>query len=186
VRLAEFRLIRINTSYASSRWFVTEEAYPTFRTKTGLCTITPEAIQLTRDGVRGSAAAALLGSSSIGGRLIVYALLGLALLGIGIGYLSRNEFGDAAVPIGMGAFLLLSAIRSRHNTASPLIPRDKIQAITATKPRPPATRGFFTVQFLEGSRSVNRLIILPGILDGGQEEFDKALALFHSSGLTVL
>jgi hypothetical protein len=165
---------------------VSDEVYPTFRTKTGVCTITPEAIHLTREGVRGASADALLGSGSIGTRLIVYAVLGVALLGIGVRYLSRQKYGDAAVPVAMGGFLLITAIRSRHNTACPVIPRNQIQSISATRPVPPATRGFFTVQFLQGTRSVNRLIILPGVLDGGQAEFDKAIEVFHSCGLTVL
>jgi hypothetical protein len=165
---------------------VTEETHPTFRTKTGICTITPEQIVLTREGVRGRSAEALLGSGSIGGLLILYAVSGLSLLGIGIRYLSREKYGDAAVPIAMGAFLLVSAIRSRNNTAAPVIPRDQIQSITATKPIPPATRGYFKVQFLQGSRSVTRLIILPGVLDGGQAEFDKAMEVFRGSGLTVI
>ncbi|MDA0657685.1 MAG: hypothetical protein O2931_09560 [Planctomycetota bacterium] len=165
---------------------MTEESHPTFRTKNGICTITLEQIVLTRKRVRGRFTAALLGTGSIRRLLILYTVLGLSLLGIGVLYLARAKYGDAIVPIIMGAFLLVNAIRSRNNSAAPLIPRDQIQSITATKPIPPATRGYFKVQFLQGSKSVTRLIILPGVLDGGQAEFDKAMAVFRGSGLTVI
>ncbi|MFN8706953.1 MAG: hypothetical protein ACK50J_09750, partial [Planctomyces sp.] len=97
---------------------MTEVNHHTFRTKTGICTITPEEIILTRQGVRGEAAESLMGSGSIRGRLILFAFLGASLLAVGGFYLSRKNIGDAVVPTALGVFLLVDAIRSRNNTAA--------------------------------------------------------------------
>ncbi len=165
---------------------MTDETHPTFRTKTGTCTITREQIVLTRQGVRGRVADALIGSVSTRRLLVLYTVLGLSFLSIGVLCLSRHLYVVAALAIAMGAFLLVNTVRSRNNSAAPVILRDQIQSITAKKPIPSATRGYFKVQFLQGSRSVTRLIILPGVLEDGQAEFDKAIAAFRSSGITVI
>src|SRR5687768_7074196 len=54
-----------------------------FRTKTGMCTITDDRIVLTRDGARGAAAGAVVGSS-ITRTLIIYLVLAAVLGFIGV------------------------------------------------------------------------------------------------------
>ena len=165
---------------------MSEDEYPTFKTKTGVCTVTPEYIVLTREGLRGQSAEALMGRGSLGKRLLLYALLGFALSAIGIYALTENRFGDAVIPLAGGLFLIVQAYRSRNNSATPVIPRADIRAITATSPKPPATRGYFTVQFDDNGRARDRLIILPGVLEGGSAEFDTAKQVLHDAGLTVV
>ena len=163
---------------------VTHEIHPSFRTKSGLCTVTPDQIVLTRVGLRGRFAELVLGSGTTR-LLLTYAVLGIVLVGVGIYYLRQSKVVDAVIALAIGVLLLTNAFRSRRNTATPVIPRAAIQSIIATKPVAAMTRGYFAVEFLENARLVKRIIILPGILENGQAEYQKALEVFQSCGLPV-
>ncbi len=162
-----------------------DEARPKFRTKTGFCTITPDQIVLTRGGLRGQIAEVMYGSGSRLSTLIRSAVIGFSLLGFGFYLLTRHATFGGVFLVAFGAYFLLNVVLSCNSSATPVIPRTQIQTIVACKPMPPTTRGYFTIAFLENSRQVQRLIILPGVLDGGEAEFQKALMVFQSCGLRI-
>lgn len=155
-----------------------------FRTKTGTCTITSESIILTREGPRGAAAQALHGrGGSINRTLILYSLIGLGAVGFGFRSLMAGDTFGGVLLLAMGLYFLVNVIASRNNSAAPVIERSAIRSVTAHPPRPPATRGYFTVLFDEGGKTRKRLIILPGLVEGGGEEYKKAEAMMKIAGL---
>ena len=160
---------------------ITEAEY-TFRTKTGTCTITPEQIILTRDGSRG-AAAELTVSSSIGRALMIYGVLGGSALIMGLWYLLGDDTPAGVVFSVIGALFLWNVVKSRNNSAVPTIDRSAIRAVEAHPPRPPATRGYFTVLFEEHGKVRKRMIMLPGVMENGQAEYERAEAAMRASGL---
>ena len=161
---------------------MSNEAKYTFRTKTGTCTITPEQIILTRESARG-AAADLTVSTSIGRALLIYGLLGGSALIIGLWYLLGGNTRAGVVFGVIGALLLWNVVKSRNNSAAPIIDRSAIRAVEAHPPRPPATRGYFTVLFEEHGKVRKRMIILPGMMENGQAEYERAEAAIRASGL---
>ena len=158
----------------------TEGKY-TFRTKTGICTITPEQIILTREGARG--AADLTVSTSIGRALLIYGLLGGSALIIGLWYLLGGNTRAGVVFGVIGALLLWNVVKSRNNSTAPIIERSAIIAVEAHPPRPPATRGYLTVLFEEHGKVRKRMIMLPGVMENGQAEYERAEAAMRASGL---
>ena len=156
-----------------------------FRTKTGFCLITPDDIVLSRSGLRGKMAQSLQGSSSIKKLLLRYVILGLVEITIGVYFLIQASYIIGAFLIFIGGYLLFQTFKSRNNTASPVIQRKAIESIVANPPAPPLKRGYFNVYFYWGDRILNRIIILPGSLQGGVSEFDKALEVFEASGLKI-
>ena len=154
----------------------------TFRTKTGTCTITHDKIILKRRGVRGAAAKIILGNS-IKRVLLLNLLLGIAALLFGIYYFRSRQLANDFFFSVIGIILLLNVLQSLKNSATPVVDRSSIRDIRIHSPRPPITRGYFTVIFQEGGKLRKRLIMLPGSMENGNEEFKKAVAIFKESGL---
>lgn len=154
----------------------------TFRTKTGTCTITSEQIILTREGTRGAFAQWALGNS-IGRILLVYGLLGGSALAFGISSLLRGGMVEGVLLSVVGAYFLWGVFSSRHNSAAPILNRSAIRTVEAHPPRPPATRGYFAISFEEDGKMRKRLIILPGMLENGSEEYVRAESALRASGL---
>ncbi len=154
----------------------------TFRTKTGTCTITSEQIILAREGVRGATAQWMFGYS-IHRTLVIYSLLGGTMLILGISFLLGGDIVEGGLVSLVGAFFLRTVISSRNNSAAPVINRSTIRTVEAHPPRPPITRGYFVVWFEEEGKTRNRLIMLPGSMANGQEEYVRAEAAMRATGL---
>jgi hypothetical protein len=157
-----------------------------FRTKTGLCVITPEQICLTQKGIRGALAIVLRYVFSVWALAIVIALILVAKITGRAESLFQSQVISALLPLAIFGLFLGIYNRSRDISAAVVIQRKYIQSIIATGPNAPVMRGYFIVHFLDGARLKKRFIILPGALDGGQAEFDHALELFRSSGFPIL
>jgi hypothetical protein len=154
-----------------------------FRTKTGMCSISAEQIVLTRHGFRGKLVGII--GKSIAMTLLIYAGIGLMYFSLTIYFVLKQQFFMSILFFALCMFFWTGAWRSRNNSAAPIIDCKLIQSISVTKPIPPLARGYFTVHFLENARAKKHLIILPGVAQGGQEEFEKALAMFRNCGLTL-
>ncbi len=155
-----------------------------FRTKTGTCEITPDQIILTRSGVRGQVARLIFGSS-IQRAVMIYGVL--ALLALVFTVVAVVE-GDMVGIILFGALALLcglNAVDARRKSASPIIERKSIRRVQAHPPHAPVTRGYFNVEFEEQGVTRQRLIILPGSLEDGNAEFQRALEILRQAGLPV-
>jgi len=153
-----------------------------FRTKTGTCTITPERIILSREGLRGVAAERIF-ANSISRGLTFYSVLGVAALIFGIWSMTKYDFVTGSILCLVGLFFVWNVITSRNNSATPVIERSTIRTIDVHPPHPPLTRGYFAVLFLEGNKERKRLIMLPGSLEGGQDEFERAMTVMRKTGL---
>ncbi|MGC3999794.1 MAG: hypothetical protein QM767_21055 [Anaeromyxobacter sp.] len=161
---------------------MTSDPVRSFRTKTGTCTITDAEIVLSREGPRGAMADAVVGSS-VPRLLIVYVALAGAL-----GFQAAEAFERGALLAsyalaGLGVWLLLSAARSWDCSTAPRISRSTVQRVEARRPLPPLRRGYFVVHFMEGPKRRRRLIMLPGVLSGGGDEFEHAQRVMRESGL---
>lgn len=161
----------------------TDQPVPfTFRTKTGVCTVTPDQIILTRSGVRGAAAEQVVGNSILR-PLVLYSVLGGAALIGGLWSLARGPSFFGIFLLLVGILLLWNVVASRGNSASSVIPRAAIRAIEAHPPHPPMTRGYFNVFFTEDGQERTRIIMLPGSLADGQAEYERAESILRTSGL---
>jgi high-affinity Fe2+/Pb2+ permease len=148
-----------------------------------VCTIAAEQITLTRQGFRGKLAGII--GQSIAATLLIYAGIGLTYFSLTIYCVLKRQFFVSTLFFALSMFFWIGAWRCRNNSATTIIERKLIQSISVTKPIAPLTRGYFTVHFLENARLKKRLIILPGVAQGGQEEFENALAVFRNCGLTL-
>ena len=153
-----------------------------FRTKTGVCTITPQQVILDRQGARGEVAKTVFGNG-IHRALAIYAVLGIFLLIFGVSMLAQGDEISSAIYILLGLMFLWNVFTSRSNSSASVIERSAIQSVDAHPPRPPFTRGYFSVWFMENGSKRRRLIILPGSLSSGNEEYRKALAILQEAGL---
>ena len=154
----------------------------TFRTKTGTCEITPERILLTRDNARGALSTYLF-RNSISRALLLNAVFGTAALVVGIWFITRGNYAVAIILCVVGIYFLYGVVASRNNSAAPIIDRSAIHSVEAHPPHPPASRGYFTVKFEENGKVRQRLIMLPGSMQNGQDEYKRAVAVMHASGL---
>ncbi len=158
------------------------EVSGSFRTKTGTCIVTEDRIVLTREGMRGAAAQAVIGRAVVR-PLIIYGVLAAILAFNGI----RSILDEQVVMGGLlclgSLFLVQGVVRSRGLSAVPEVPLSSVQRVEPRPPRPPLTRGYFVVHFLENDRPRKRLIILPGSLSSSSREFAKAVRVFEASGL---
>ena len=155
---------------------------PTFRTKTGVCTIAPDRLVLSRIGKRGALAEMLVGRS-VRRVLWIYSLVAIALA-----YLAVNSFrnGDTAVALGLAlisAVLIRGVLRSKNVSAVSEILIATVRDVEAHPPRAPLVRGYFVVTFEHLAGTSRRLIILPGTLSGGAAEYERATTLLRAAGM---
>ena len=113
----------------------------------------------------------------------IYGVLGTAALASG-GWSLLGGKAVAGVPLSLiGTLFLWNVIASRKNSATPVIERATIKSVEAHPPRPPATRGYFIVWFEEGGTLRKRIIMLPGCLEAGGAEYERAEAVMRGAGL---
>ena len=143
--------------------------------------MTAERITLKREGVIGHVAQRIYGNS-INRVLFVQAFIGIVALGYGIwSIVGKNYFAGSFFSL-IGAFYLRSVILSRNNSAANIIERSSAQLVEAHTQRPPFTRAYFLIHFIENGEKRKRMIMLPGSLSGGNEEYKKAIAIMQEMG----
>ena len=153
-----------------------------FRTKTGTCTITPQQIVLNRQGFGGNLAKLAYGESVL--RLfVIYGALGVASLALGVWEFTRGNYIPGVLLCVLASLLLWNIIASRRNSAGTTIERSTVKSVDVHAPHPPLTRGYIAVHFLKDGKERKRLIMLPGTLSGGNEEFEKAIMVMREAGL---
>jgi len=153
-----------------------------FKTKTGFCYVLPDRIILTREGVLGKFANAYSGKGVTNSLIIQLILIGVIFY---LGFIEYKRENYVSIGFyGMIALILsYGVVTSLNNSGTPVIDRNKIKEVKFKKGAPGATRARFEVFFEnEEGKVKKRLILLPGTLSQGEEEADKALALFKSEG----
>ncbi|NOT73582.1 MAG: phosphoribosylaminoimidazolesuccinocarboxamide synthase [Cyclobacteriaceae bacterium] len=153
-----------------------------FKTKTGYCHVTPDKIILTRDGVIGNISKVAVGNN-ISRILIIYGALSIGLL-----YFAYNSYlnGDTTTTIFfglIGLYLIYGIVKSRNNSATPIIERKDIVNVTYNAGAAGLTRPRFEIEFNEGGQIKKRLIMLPGTIAGGQNEGEKAVQIMRDEKL---
>ncbi|WP_210518707.1 phosphoribosylaminoimidazolesuccinocarboxamide synthase [Hymenobacter terricola] len=155
----------------------------TFKTKTGFCHIMPDRIVLTRDGIAGNMAKATIGNT-IWRALTIYTILAAVLFYFAFEAFQKGQKSEAIFPGALGIFLLFGILRSLNNSATPVIERNRIQAVNFIKGIRWVTRSRFEVLFADERGNIKkRLIMLPGSLTGGASETEKALELMMKEKL---
>jgi hypothetical protein len=152
-----------------------------FRTKTGICVVSPERLVLTREGTTGKVGKFLFGKSVRRG-LVIYGVIGTIALIFGIWQIIENNYASGVFLLLIGIYLYWNVIASWNNSSLNQIERSTVESIDIQPPKPPVTRGYFTINFRYNGKKQKRLIMLPGSVSGGNEEYKKALSIMKEMG----
>lgn len=155
----------------------------TFKTKTGYCHILQDKIVLTKEKIISDISKIPKGNG-VFRVLIIYSILTLILL---YNSFTNYKSGDTIPALFFGllaTFLLYGIVKSINNSATPVIERNKIKDVTFFNAKPGLTRARFEIMFEDDHGNIKkRLILLPGSLNDGQNETDKALEVMKNEGL---
>ncbi|RZJ54869.1 MAG: phosphoribosylaminoimidazolesuccinocarboxamide synthase [Flavobacterium sp.] len=161
------------------------EKEKTFKTKTGFCHVLPDQIVLTRDGIIGNVSKTVVGNN-ISKILIIYG--GLAVFMFYNAFVSfKNQQNGSAIFYVLFAFFLGYAIlKSLNNSATPIIERNKIKDTRFINGKTGLTRSRFEITFEdENGKQKKRLIMLPGSLNDGSKETEKAVEIMKSEKILL-
>ncbi len=151
-----------------------------FKTKTGFCHILPEKIVLTRDGIIGNISKTVVGNG-ISKILIIYSGIAVFMFYNAFTYFKNGQNGSAMLFSFLGGFLIYGIIKSFNNSAAPIIERNKIKKASFINGKTGLTRSRFEIMFEdENGKLKKRLIMLPGSLNDGQNETEKAVEIMRS------
>ncbi len=151
-----------------------------FKTKTGFCHILPDKIILTRDGIIGNVAKITVGNG-ISRILIIYSSFAIFLLYFGFKAYQENKVVTALFYIFFAGYLLLKVKQSMNYSATSTIERNKIKEVKFIDAKYGATRSRFEVLFEDEKGKIKtRLILLPGSLNNGENETEKALEIMKT------
>lgn len=151
-----------------------------FKTKSGFCHITSDKIILTRDGLIGNISKIVVGNGIVK-ILIFYSGLALFMFYIAYTYFQNKEKGSAMLFSLFGFFLGYVITNSINNSTSPIIERSKIKKTKFINGKMGLTRSRFEIIFEdEKGKTKKRLIMLPGSLNDGSSETEKALEIMKS------
>ena len=154
-----------------------------FKTKTGFCHILTDKIVLTRDGIVGNVTELTTGNN-IYRILGIYGIMSIVLLYMAYTKIMKEDWIEFAVYCGIGIYLVYSLIKSLNLSATRIIMRNKIKNVEFKPARKFLTRSYFKVDFEQNNRKIkSRLIMLPGSLNKGTNETQKAVEIMIKAGL---
>lgn len=152
----------------------------TFKTKSGYCHILPDKILLTRDGIIGNSAKVIAGNE-ISRILIFYSAIAIFFFYWAIKAYQEGKVVTALFYISMAGYLIYKIKLSMNYSATSTIERNKIKEVKFINAKYGATRSRFEVLFEdEKGKLKTRLILLPGSLNDGEKETEKALEIMKS------
>jgi hypothetical protein len=158
-------------------------AMQTFRTKTGHVEVTPATLNIVRTGLRGGAAQTLHGSKAK--TWLVYALLCGLCVYIGAREYERGWTIPALLMWGFAAWVVVTLVRARDFSMTPTLVREHTDRIDAVRGIKGLTRDRLVVHFRELGRPARRFIMMPGVLQDGRGELDRAMQMLRESGWPV-
>ena len=154
-----------------------------FITKTGYCHILTDRIILTRDGITGNIAEITVGNK-ISRILIIYAVISIFLFYFAFDYYNEGKIASMVFNIILALFLIYNIKKSLNYSAASIIQRDRIKEVKFMNAKFGATRSAFEIVFEDSDGKLKkRLILLPGSLNNGTEETEKALAIMKHEKL---
>jgi hypothetical protein len=155
----------------------------TFKTKTGFCHILPDKIVLTRDGIVGEVAEMTVGNT-ISRLLIIYGGLSIGLFYSAYDDYKNGLIGQSILFGLLAIYLVFGVVKSINNSTTPIIERQKIKEVKFKNAIFGLTRSRFEILFEdEEGRIKKRLIMLPGSLNDGQVETEKAIKILTEEKL---
>ena len=155
----------------------------TFKTKTGFCHILTDKIVLTRDGIVGNVAE-LTNGKSIYRTLAIYGVFAIFMLYYAYQSFVNQEWFWTIMFGGIGIYLIYNVIKSSNYSATPIIERNKIKNVEFKPAKKFLTRSYFKVDFEQIDGKIkSRLIMLPGSMNNGTDETEKAIEIMKSEGL---
>lgn len=156
-----------------------------FRTKTGYCHILEDKIILTRDGVVGNIAKVTVGNN-ISRILIIYTVISIFLLYFAFEYFKEGKIASAVFNSLLGLFLIYKIKQSLNYSATSIIERASIKEVKFMNAKFGATRSVLEITFEESNgKFKKRLILLPGSLNNGAQETEKALEIMKNEKLVA-
>ena len=157
-----------------------------FKTKTGYCHVLPDKIVLTRDGIIGNVSQTVNGNS-IFRILLIYSAISIFLLYKTYSSFIKGQNLFALFFVVIAFYLIYSIIKSINNSATPIIHRDKIKEAKFIKAIPRVTRSRFEILFEDEKGKIKkRIIMLPGSLNDGENETEKAVEIMKSKKIITL
>jgi hypothetical protein len=83
-----------------------------------------------------------------------------------------------------GIYLIYTVFKSINLSATPIIERNKIKNVEFKPAKKFLTRSYFKVDFEQNAGKIkSRLIMLPGSLNDGTNETEKAIGIMQNAGL---
>ena len=159
------------------------EQINTFRTKSGFCQILSDKIILKRDGTIGKFSKFLVGDN-ITRILVIYSVIVLFLFFFAFKAFEENKIASFIFNSSFAIYLLFKIKQSLNFSATPIIERSKIKEVKFYDAKFGATRSRFEVIFEDEKGNLKtRLILLPGSLDNGESETNKALEIMKTEKL---
>ncbi|CAD0009994.1 hypothetical protein [Flavobacterium chungangense] len=151
-----------------------------FTTKTGFCHILSDKIILSRDGIIGNVAKITVGNG-MSRTLLIYSTISIFLLYSAYSSFQKGENVSVLFFGLLAVFLIYGIIKSINNSATPIIERSKIKEVKFINAKVGLTRSRFEILFEdENGKLKKRLIMLPGSLNDGTNETEKALTIMKS------
>lgn len=157
----------------------------TFRTKTGHVEITRDQLRVVRIGARGQAAQRMQGDSK-SRTLFVYAVVVVILVGQGAVLYARS--GSLAWPVVLWFFagwIVYQLIKSRNFSMVPVVSRESATRIESIRGIPGLTRDRIVVHFDDEGKPSRRFILMPGVLQRGAGEVDRAMEVLAAHAWPV-
>lgn len=155
------------------------QAYRTFKTKTGYCHVTSDMIILCKEkGI--TELPKETNTKSVAYVLVVYALLGVAMLFFASTYFMNDQLVYALLFALMGFYVLFGTATSINNSTNKVLRRGTIQNVSYKKAIIGIRRAYFEVYFENEEKKVKRrVIMLPGSLFGANVEVKRAVQIMQ-------
>jgi nitric oxide synthase oxygenase domain/subunit len=155
-----------------------------FRTKTGRCIVTPDSLQLEREGVRGAMAEAMFGKDKRRA-VLIYVSIVIVLIWTAAMSWRTGDLVGTVLWAGLAVLVLRTVARGRDLSAKAELARAATRRIEVVPGRRGLTRSHLIVHFEEDGDPARRLILLPGVLQGGPAELDRAVSTLRAAGWPV-
>lgn len=156
----------------------------TFATKSGHATVTADLLAIERTGLRGAAAQRLQGDSKRRTSLI-YAVVCGYLAFAGLASFRIGHHVSAALLWGFGGWMASWLLLNRNFSMLPQIPRSAVTRVQFVRGWRGLTRDRVVVHFVKDGAALRRFVLMPGVLQKGAGELDRARAVFEAHGWPV-
>lgn len=154
----------------------------TFRTKTGVCRVSPDKLVLERTGVRGQAAQTLHGDSKTR-TWLVYLVIVAVMAHTAWSALRAGDTALASVWAALAGWIVVSLARTRDFSMVNELSRTRMERVEFVRGIAGLTRDRVVVHFRDDAgKQARRFIIMPGALQQGRGELERARAALQNQG----